>query len=149
MALTLTTNELRRTIVVTSSSANAKANAYFELKDRIKGLVSNSVFKTRFESFLNAAGEANVPAVAASAVKFCENLNSFFPSRKDAAYSDCIDSCDYFTNLSSLIANDSYPKWEVNLFVKKYATSDGGYIELPVGGQVTGKWTPTGQKIMM
>lgn len=42
---------LTRTIDINSSSAMAKANAFFQMKDRLNNTISDSKFRTNFSNF--------------------------------------------------------------------------------------------------
>ena len=147
MAYTLTENEFFRTIDVTESSAKARMNAYFVMKDYIADKITESTFKTNYEKYLGDGGEINAHLLPDVSVALLKIINQYYPSKKTSITNACIQATSYFLNLKDDIGRSEFPKWEVKLLYTRFKASDGSYIDIPTGGTVTGKYTPTGQKI--
>ena len=143
MALTLTENEFFRKTDITVNSANAKARAWFDYKELIMGNVSESTFKKGLDKYV----DGDVPFVPDMAGVIAAVISAYYPGKKAKAFEACINASAYMYSVESAIKNDIYPKYEINILYKRYKASDGSYIDIPTGGTVTGKYTPTGQKI--
>lgn len=147
MAYTLTENEFFQTIDINANSARYKANYYFELSRFVDGKIAESTFKKSAEGFLKAAGENNPNSMVSNAATVVGVLDTLVPTMQTKVSDNCIHASDLFTGLQTSIGGSIYPKWEVKLVVKRYKTNTGSYIDVPIGYQTTGYYTPSGAKV--
>ncbi|SOC44648.1 hypothetical protein [Ureibacillus acetophenoni] len=147
---TVTDSEFYPKIDINGNSALYKAYGIGEVQQYVADLISEYQFRANYERYMKIADDLPDHAKPAEPIiKVYKIMDRYIPSRKNDVVEDCKLSKNYFLELKKNIEADIYPKWEVQLRVKRYATNDGGYIDIAVGGWVTAKYTPTGQKIMM